>query len=226
MCHNLDQHNIVKYIDCFQALVFESLDINLLTTWRWKTLPLCFWETSEPSSNRYEHSTIRGRAKQCTLSFRFESILTDLVLSDDHSIWCAEGDRGDPHWCQTAQHYDGESPPRPFEVKLIRLQSGLSHDTGQGVQRKANIQNCVKQIICFIMLEKISSLLFLPWRSSRVLPPCNMCITALHKLLVIFLVLNYYIYILSVIYCVFCYWSLRDVIWFLLYYFVGTTKWQ
>ncbi|XP_036970532.1 interferon-induced protein 44-like isoform X2 [Acanthopagrus latus] len=34
MCHNLDKHNIVKYIDCFQtiygkALVFESLDISL-----------------------------------------------------------------------------------------------------------------------------------------------------------------------------------------------------
>ena len=140
-----------------------------MTTWRWMTLPLCFWVTSEPSSNRYEHSTIRWRAKQCTLSFRLESILTDLVLSDRHSIWCTEGDRGDPHWCETGQHYDGESPPATLWSQADRLRSGHSHVTGQEVQGKANIWNYVRQIICCIILERICSLLFLPWTCTAAL---------------------------------------------------------
>ena len=110
------RRNIVKYIECFQtirgkALVFETLDISLFDYMKLNKCALCFWVTSEPSSNRYEHSTIRWRAKKCTFSFRLESVLTYLVLSVGHSIWCTEGDRGDPHWCQAGQHYDGESQP-------------------------------------------------------------------------------------------------------------------
>ena len=43
----------------------------------------------------------------------------------------------------------------------------------------------VRQIICFIILERISSLLFLPWRSSCVLPPCNMFLCK-HPLMFLF----------------------------------------
>ena len=54
--------------------------------------------------------------------------------------------------------FPGESPPTIFWSQADRLWSGHSRITGREVQWKANIPNYVK----------------IPWRSSCVLPPCNM----------------------------------------------------
>ena len=80
--------------------------------------------------------------------------------------------QGDSHWCQTGQHYDGESRPTTLWSQADRLRSSHSQVTGQEIQT-GSITIYVRQIICFNILEGTNSLLFLQWRSSCVLPPCN-----------------------------------------------------
>lgn len=170
---DIGKYNIVEFIDAFptqfgNALVFEALDISLYDycILARQIVNLCIWVTSEPSSNRYEQSTIKWKEEHWkSLSvWGFGTFLLTCVLSVGHSTWRAEEERDNPHWCQMRQHNDGESSTTTPPSQADRLRRGHFHVTCQAGHASATTESSVRWITFIVTLEQVSYLTSLPMK--------------------------------------------------------------